>query len=169
MPDQSMPVAAAAPQALAELEDRVRRDLALIDYPAHPWVPPRHAAGEPVLDVAIVGGGQGGVATAFGLLRRKIGNIAVFDRSEAGREGPWVTFARMLTLRTPKHVTGPDLGMPSLTPRAWFEARARRRRLGRPGQDLPPGLAGLSRLVSPRAGPAGAQRHRGHGDRAGAP
>lgn len=122
MPDQSMPVTAAVPQALAALEDRVRRDLALIDYPAHSWVPPRHAAGEPVLDVAIVGGGQGGLATAFGLLRRKIGNIAVFDRSEAGREGPWITFARMLTLRTPKHVTGPDLGVPSLTPRAWFEA-----------------------------------------------
>ncbi len=117
-----MHAALAVPGDLAALEERVRRDLALIDYPAHAWVPPRAAAGEPVLDVAIVGGGQGGLATAFGLLRRKVGNIAVFDRNEAGREGPWVTVARMLTLRTPKHVTGPDLGLPSLTPRAWFEA-----------------------------------------------
>ncbi len=103
---------------LAALEDRVRRDLALIGYPSHAWVPERPG----VLDVAIVGGGQGGVATAFALMREKITNIAVFDRNAEGREGPWVTFARMLTLRTPRHVTGPDLGIPSLTPRAWFEA-----------------------------------------------
>ncbi|MGI4958480.1 MAG: SidA/IucD/PvdA family monooxygenase [Janthinobacterium lividum] len=115
MPDQ-MPVP--SNPGLVALEQRVRRDLALIDYPAHAWVPPR----ADVLDVAIVGGGQGGVATAFGLMREKITNIAVFDRNPEGREGPWVTFARMLTLRTPKHVTGPDLGIPSLTPRSWFEA-----------------------------------------------
>ena len=118
MPDQSI----LATAGLAELEQRVRRDLSLLDYPAHPWVPARARGQEPVLDVAIVGGGQGGLATAFGLLRQKIANIAVFDRNQAGREGPWVTFARMLTLRTPKHVTGPDLGVPSLTPRAWYEA-----------------------------------------------
>jgi cation diffusion facilitator CzcD-associated flavoprotein CzcO len=29
----------------------------------------------------------------------------------------------MQTLRTPKVVTGPDLGLPSLTPRAWWEAQ----------------------------------------------
>lgn len=119
MPDQPIPTRAAE---LAALEARVARDLALIDYPSRSWVPPRRLAGEPVLDVAIVGGGQGGVATAFGLLREKIDNIAVFDRAPDGLEGPWVTFARMLTLRTPKHVTGPDLGVPSLTPRSWYEA-----------------------------------------------
>src|ERR671933_347338 len=41
----------------------------------------------------------------------------------AGQEGPWITFARMRTLRTPKHVTGPDLGVPSLTFQAWYEAQ----------------------------------------------
>ena len=46
----------------------------------------------------------------------------MFDRNESGQEGPWVTFARMLTLRTPKHITEPDLGVPSLTPRSWFSA-----------------------------------------------
>ena len=57
-----------------------------------------------------------------GLLRERITNIRVFDRNESGQEGPWVTFARMLTLRTPKHITEPDLGVPSLTPRSWFSA-----------------------------------------------
>jgi cation diffusion facilitator CzcD-associated flavoprotein CzcO len=104
---------------LQALEARVREDLALLDYPARPWVPKRDG----VLDVLIVGAGQGGVATAFGLLREKITNILVVDRAPAGQEGPWTTFARMLTLRTPKHVNGPDLGVASLTPRAWYEAR----------------------------------------------
>ena len=108
--------------SLPELETLVRRDLAFTDYPAHPWIPVRHHAGQRVLDVAIIGGGQGGLSTAFGLMREKIGNIEVFDRAASGQEGPWVTFARMITLRTPKHVTGPDLGIPSLTPRAWYEA-----------------------------------------------
>lgn len=108
--------------ALLALDDRVRRDLDLVDYPSRRWVPTRTLNGEPVLDVAIVGGGQGGLATAFGLKREKIDNIAVFDRNGDGLAGPWVTFARMLTLRTPKHVSGPDLGIPSLSPRSWFEA-----------------------------------------------
>jgi cation diffusion facilitator CzcD-associated flavoprotein CzcO len=33
-----------------------------------------------------------------------------------------VTYSKMWTLRSPKHVTGPDLGVPSLAPRSWFEA-----------------------------------------------
>ena len=107
---------------LHKLAAAVRRDLDRLAYPTHPWVPPRRHAGQAVLDVAIVGGGQGGLATAFGLLRERVTNIRVFDRNEPGQEGPWVTFARMLTLRTPKHVTGPDLGVASLTPRSWFSA-----------------------------------------------
>ncbi|WP_422918847.1 SidA/IucD/PvdA family monooxygenase [Rhizosaccharibacter radicis] len=108
---------------MAALENRVREDLRRIDYPSLPWVPPRRASnGQAVLDVAIIGGGQGGLAAAFGLLREKVSAIRVFDRNPAGTEGPWVTFARMITLRTPKHVTGPDGGIPSLTPRAWYEA-----------------------------------------------
>ncbi|MXP65770.1 NAD(P)/FAD-dependent oxidoreductase [Roseomonas sp. M0104] len=106
--------------ALAELENEVRRQLALLDYPARPWVPPRGAG---VLDVAILGAGQTGLATAFGLRRQKVENVAVFDRAPPGGTGVWTTFARMRTLRTPKHVTGPDLGVPALTPRAFFTAR----------------------------------------------
>lgn len=108
---------------LAALAAQVARDLTLLDYPARPWVPARTHADGHVFDVVIVGGGQAGLATAFGLMREKVGNILVIDRNKAGQEGPWVTFARMITLRTPKHLTGPDLGVPSLTPRAWYEAR----------------------------------------------
>ncbi len=110
-------------RSLEELETVARRDLAYTDYPAHPWVPPRGRDGKQLLDVAIIGAGQGGIATAFGLLRERITNIQVFDRNPQGLEGPWVTFARMITLRTPKHITGPDLGIASLTPRAWYEAK----------------------------------------------
>ena len=109
--------------SLEELEAAARRDLAYTGYPAHPWIPARMQGGQRVLDVAIIGGGQGGIGTAFALMREQIGNIAVFDRNPVGQEGPWVTFARMITLRTPKHVTGPDYGLASLTPRAWYEAK----------------------------------------------
>ncbi|QOF94608.1 NAD(P)/FAD-dependent oxidoreductase [Novacetimonas hansenii] len=112
-----------ARDGLDALRRAVRRDLGVIGYPRREWVPPRHHDGRRVLDVAIIGAGQGGLATAFALKRGSIDNVQVFDRAPRGGEGPWVTFARMITLRTPKYVTGPDLGVPSLTPRAWFEAR----------------------------------------------
>ena len=50
----------------------------------------------------IVGAGQSGLVTAFGLMRERVRNILVIDRAPAGKEGPWVTFARMPTLRSPK-------------------------------------------------------------------
>jgi FAD-dependent urate hydroxylase len=108
---------------LTDLEARLRADLACLDYPARPWVPERHHDGQAVLDVLIIGAGQGGLATAFALLREKITNILVVDKAARGEEGVWTSFARMITLRTPKHVCGPDLGIGSLTPRAWYEAR----------------------------------------------
>jgi cation diffusion facilitator CzcD-associated flavoprotein CzcO len=109
---------------LEALARRVRRDLEVLGYPRRPWVAPRRtAAGAPILDVVIVGGGQSGLATAFGLLRERVGNILVVDQNPADRAGPWLSFARMHTLRTPKYLTGPDLGIPSLTPRAFYEAQ----------------------------------------------
>jgi FAD-dependent urate hydroxylase len=114
--------------ALERHAARVRLDLELLDYPRRPWMAPPRAAseGQPaldVLDVLIVGAGQGGLATAFGLAREKISNVLVVDDNPLDRAGPWLNFARMKTLRTPKYVTGPDLGVPSLTPRAWYEAQ----------------------------------------------
>ena len=52
-----------------------------------------------------------------------IDNLLVVDENPLDRAGPWLNFARMRTLRTPKYLTGPDLGIPSLTPRAWYEAQ----------------------------------------------
>lgn len=107
--------------SLSDLEARVKRELDYVSYPARPWMRPPEREG--VFDVVIVGGGQSGLAAAFGLMRERVTNILVLDRNEPGREGPWVTFARMITLRTPKMVTGLDFGMPALTPRAWYEAQ----------------------------------------------
>jgi cation diffusion facilitator CzcD-associated flavoprotein CzcO len=110
--------------SVAELAARVRRDLELLRYPERPWVRPRSTdSGEHVYDALVVGAGQGGLATAFGLLRERVSNVLVVDENDEDRAGPWLSFARMRTLRTPKYLTGPDLGIPSLTPRAWYEAR----------------------------------------------
>ena len=57
------------PSWLAALEARVRQELAWLDYPARPWVPPRRRDERPVLDVLIIDGGQGGLAACFGLMR----------------------------------------------------------------------------------------------------
>jgi FAD-dependent urate hydroxylase len=109
---------------LPGLAQCVRRDLELLDYPRRPWLAVRASpAGEHVYDVLIVGAGQSGLTTAFALMRERVTNVLVVDRNPLDRAGPWSSFARMRTLRTPKYLTGPDLGIPSLTPRAWYEAQ----------------------------------------------
>jgi hypothetical protein len=105
------------------LEQRVRWDLDALDYNAATWVRARGHAQQPVYDVAIVGGGQSGLGAAFGLLRERVSNIIILDENPKGFEGPWDTYARMITLRTPKNITSIDLGIPSLTFRAWYEAQ----------------------------------------------
>lgn len=113
-----------AGRGLAVLEQRVIEDLAKVAYPSGRWVTPHHIAdGSRVLDVLIVGGGQGGTAIAHALTRQRVLNYRIVDQSEAGFEGPWNTYARMATLRSPKAVTGPDLDIPCLTFQAWFEAQ----------------------------------------------
>src|SRR5262249_46529836 len=79
--------------------------------------------GRPALDVLIIGAGQSGLAIAFALQRSQVTNILVVDKAEEGREGPWLTYARMPTLRSPKDYTGPDLDVPSLTYQSWHEAK----------------------------------------------
>ena len=118
---QSEPGSAAG---LAALGATARHDLACLNYPPANWVPERAGPdGKPVLDVLVVGAGMCGQTVAFGLLREGIRNIRVIERERHGREGPWNTTARMPILRSPKHLTGPDLGVPSLTFRAWYEAQ----------------------------------------------
>jgi hypothetical protein len=50
-------------------------------------------------------------------------NTRVLDRSPAGFEGPWLTYARMETLRSPKQLTGPAFRHGALTFQAWFRAQ----------------------------------------------
>lgn len=105
-----------------ELARTVARDLDILGIPAASWVERREQT-PGVHDVVIVGGGQSGLGAAFGLLREGVRDLLLLDENPAGYEGPWITYARMITLRTPKHLTGIDLGVPSLTYRAWHEAR----------------------------------------------
>ncbi len=112
-----------APRSLAELERDVAHDLDLIAHPRAPWLERKYCRGEPVLDVLLIGAGQSALAVAFALLRDKVTNILCIDRAEEGLEGPWLTYARMHTLRSWKDQTGPDLQVPSLTYQAWHEAQ----------------------------------------------
>jgi cation diffusion facilitator CzcD-associated flavoprotein CzcO len=109
---------------LARLAIRARRELAMTAHPGEKWVLRSLGPdGQEALDVLIVGAGQGGSALGFALLRAGVERIAALDAAPRGHEGPWRTFARMHTLRSPKEFTGPDLDVPSLTYQAWHEAR----------------------------------------------
>lgn len=122
-PPAVLPPRPDAGERLAALTRQVRRDLDILNYPKDSWVRPRTApGGEHVYDVVIVGGGQCGLSVAFGLMRDRVTNVLILDSAPKGEEGPWITYSRMWTLRSPKHVTGPDLGIPSLAPRSWYEA-----------------------------------------------
>jgi len=102
----------------------VARDLACLGLPPDNWpATVTGPDGAPVLDVLIVGAGMNGIAAAASLLFKGVRNIALLDQAESGREGPWMTYARMGTLRSPKTLPGPAVGIPSLTYRAWHEAR----------------------------------------------
>jgi cation diffusion facilitator CzcD-associated flavoprotein CzcO len=111
------------PSSLPALEAAIRRDLDLIAHPRLPWLKPRSVNGTPALDVLNVGAGQSGLAVGFALLRDKVTNILLVDRAPYGQEGPWVTYARMPTLRSAKDQTGPDLNIPNLTYQAWHEGQ----------------------------------------------
>jgi cation diffusion facilitator CzcD-associated flavoprotein CzcO len=115
---------------LPRLEARLRQDLEWLELPAKSWVPERRVAGRRVHDVVIVGAGMAGLAASWMLKRLGVANHVLLDRAEAGREGPWITYARMDTLRSPKQLTGPAAGLPALTFRAYYEAR-----FGRPAWD----------------------------------
>jgi cation diffusion facilitator CzcD-associated flavoprotein CzcO len=123
-------------QTLDELAARARFELGCLDYPARDWVRPRFVGDAPVHDAVIVGGGQNGMAIAFRLMRERVSNIRVLDAKPFGQEGPWRNFARMHTLRTPKTVSGPDLGIPSLSIQAWYLARYGRTKWGALGKIL---------------------------------
>ena len=109
----------ATPGGLGSLKQRLATDHQWLAYPDKPWALP--PAG--VLNCAIVGGGQFGLTVAHGLQRECVSAVEVFDRNPCGMEGPWLTFARMHMLRTPKDLAGHELGNPTLSFRAWYEAQ----------------------------------------------
>ncbi len=112
------------PPGLEELSHEVSRQNGRLNYPPARWTAPVAAPdGSRALDVAVVGAGMCGITLAHALKREGIHDIALFDEAPAEREGPWIGFARMETLRSPKHLTSPDMGVPALTFRAWYEAQ----------------------------------------------
>ena len=108
----------------------------------------------------VVGAGQSGIAAAFGLMRSQVTNILVLDKAEEGQEGPWLSYARMHTLRSPKHFTGPDLDIPSLTYQSWHEARFGEEHWQKSRPDPAAALGGISALAAAHCAPARAQRLR---------
>ncbi len=109
---------------LYDLEENIRRDFEYLNYFPDNWVKAKQTSeGNPVTDVTIIGGGMCGMAVAFGLKREGIRNFRIFDRQAENLEGPWLTTARMKTLRSPKHLTGPNMGLPNLTFQAWYRAQ----------------------------------------------
>lgn len=109
---------------LVALEAHLAESLERLQEPATAWVPPTTAPdGSTALDVAILGAGMAGLAAGFALKRDGVPRVALFDPAPAGEEGPWATYARMRTLRSPKQLAGPALSLPDLTFRAWYEAQ----------------------------------------------
>ncbi len=104
---------------MQSLAARVRWELETLGYPARPWVRPIPGAHQ----VIVVGAGQTGLAVAWALKRAMVEDVVLLDALPEGASAVWTGFARMRTLRTPKHVLGPELGVPSLSARAWYEAR----------------------------------------------
>jgi len=106
-------------EPMQALRRRVRWELETLGYPARPWV--KRIPG--VQQVVIIGAGQTGLAIGFALRRAMVEDVVILDALPEGASAVWTGFARMATLRTPRHVLGPELGMPSLSARAWYEAR----------------------------------------------
>ncbi|WP_284452909.1 NAD(P)-binding domain-containing protein [Parachlamydia acanthamoebae] len=100
-----------------KLKQQIAEDLEKIQSPSPSWIVPSSFQ----YDVVIIGAGMAGLAAAFALQRLGVSNIQIFDQNETGLEGPWLTYARMPTLRSTKELVGPALDIPSLTFHAWYE------------------------------------------------
>ena len=116
-------VQAFANQRLAELTRRVRAELDMLSFATKQWVIPKHHNGRRMLDVVIIGAGQSGLVLGHALKRRGVTNLLLLDRNPAGYEGVWETYARNYEIRSPKDITGADLGIPSLSIQSFFEAK----------------------------------------------
>jgi len=106
-------------KGLPTLEAGIKQDLEFLCYPGKDWVPPK----EGVTDIVIIGGGMCGMVAWHALKTGGMHNIRVLDRAAKGQEGPWLSYARMETLRSPKALTGPAFGHGLLTFQAWYRAQ----------------------------------------------
>ncbi|WP_458792790.1 NAD(P)-binding domain-containing protein [Yoonia sp. MH D7] len=106
-------------QGLPALETRVHEDLKFLCFPGKNWV----AQSDGVSDVVIIGGGMCGMVAWLALKTAGIQNTRILDRSPEGLEGPWLNYARMETLRSPKELIGPAYGHGALTFQAWYRAQ----------------------------------------------
>ena len=92
-------------------------------HPETDWMPNLIGPdGKSLLDVLVVGAGQGGLGIAGTLMRERVTNILVIDKEPRGKEGTWNSHGRMPVIRSPKHYPGPDMGIPNLTYEAWHSA-----------------------------------------------
>ncbi len=108
------------PSDLHGLEQALEEDLKLINIPPTPWIE-KHSKDEE--DVVIIGAGMAGITIALALYKQGITKIKIFDANPQGKEGPWITYARMKILRSPKNLMGPALNIANLTFQAWYEAQ----------------------------------------------
>ena len=119
-PNTSAESSITATRGLSTLEARVKQDLEWLALPAKRWL--LEQSDPQAKNVVIIGAGMAGLAVAFALRLQGI-DAVLYDKAPKDYEGPWATTARMETLRSPKHLTGPALDIPSLTFRAWYEAQ----------------------------------------------
>jgi cation diffusion facilitator CzcD-associated flavoprotein CzcO len=111
-----------ASQRLAALADQARAEMSMLSFATKPWVLPKTVDGQPVRDVVIIGAGQNGLVAAHALKRRGVIDVLLLDRNPKGHEGVWDTYARNYEIRSPKDITGADLGFPSLSIESFFKA-----------------------------------------------
>jgi cation diffusion facilitator CzcD-associated flavoprotein CzcO len=114
----SEPPAAQSADAGEPLAAQTRRALRWVGRDPADWVRARSGVDH---NVVIVGGGQSGVAIAYGLKRKGVGRVEVIDQADPGQAGIWRSIARMDQLRTPKLMAGPEGGNAALSFRAWYE------------------------------------------------
>ena len=104
--------------AARQLREQTQRSQRWARRDPSDWVRARRGVDH---NVVIVGGGQSGIAIAYGLKRKGVGRVEVIDRAEPGQTGIWRTTARMHQLRTPKLLPGLEQDNPMLSFRAWYE------------------------------------------------